>query len=1259
MHKRWTVAMLSVALMVVAATNVTRPVDRAEAAPPGTPLDCANWRYGPADEPASLPAEYDRNNYKRTSLRDTNPALANSPHNLCGQKGAALDLAWGLSQGDPGVTIAVLDSGIRWRDPGSMADLATKVMINLGEAKPSCYPAEPDGDCDHDGALDIDDFGAVTDRNGNGMADPEDLILDPAFSDGVDDDHNGYVDDIAGWDFLYGDNNPLDTVDFGHGTGEAKDSAAAANGTGEVGGCQQCRVLPVRVSDSFIADGGRFAAGVLFALDSGASVIQEALGALSNPQQAQQAIDAAYRRNVVVVASMADEASKHPNLPGALEHTMAVNSVRTKTSNPLGGGTVEGYLALNGCTNFGGRTFVSVPSNACSSEATGQSAGMVGLLLSYARSLGKTLTADEVMQIVRSTADDIDFSTPNSVDPANDFGTPTGSPLLDTVRYPSRAGWDATFGYGRINAYEMLKAVRDDVIPPEAMIDSPAWFGVLPITGTATVTGRVAAPRARSYDYRVEWAPGLQPPAYPATDTWTVAGSGTGLTSPLSGTLATLDLASIAAALPDGGHGAPVDTANQSRPDEERFAVRLRVVVTAHGGPTDGLQGEFQKQVFVHDDPDLVAGFPRSVPGASSSSPRFVDLLRDGRTELLLATSDGAIHAYLSDGSELPGFPVHADPAPWWPTGSATAQADGIAQPGGAFMVGAPAVGDVDGDGSLEVVDADLTGHVYVWSSTGARLATMSVNPAFSTDSVASQDGFNRTKPGFMAAPSLGDLDGDGTLEIVAGALDRHLYAWHADGTPVAGFPVLIVDPATVDAVDPTSHRVTFKASANAREGGELITTPTVADITGDGLPEIVIGAQEEYRETPNVGDGASVMGLLGAAGDPGNSRLYVVAGNGTLAAHPHPASANPDAGAYLPGWPAKVSMLSTELLPTIGNGVAMPAAVGDVVASNPGVEIVAASAAGTLYVFNSQGQSVYGSTAAGDVPLMWTAGLGLEDAGLFGANRNSNDLVASLVGFSGPVVGELRGGGQKEIASQTLGLTRFLDLLAPDLQLPNDDQVSAWDGTSRHTLAGFPQATADMAFFVAPAIADIDGDGANEVVSGNGVYTLTAFDADGQAPAGWPKLTGGWSIGTPAVGDWDGDGHNEVAQQRRDGVLLVWHTGGGAAPQWAAWGCDNYNSGACVDTSGAPTTTTTTTTTTTLPTQPSTTVAPTTPPTTSGVGGSSARPDDGGSHPGYLSVTGARIATVGGIAIVLVLLGLVLAAARRRGANDETETER
>jgi hypothetical protein len=81
--------------------------------------------------------------------------------------------------------------------------------------------------------------------------------------------------------------------------------------------------------------------------------------------------------------------------------------------------------------------------------------------------------------------------------------------------------------------------------------------------------------------------------------------------------------------------------------------------------------------------------------------------------------------------------------------------------------------------------------------------------------------------------------------------------------------------------------------------------------------------------------------------------------------------------------------------------------------------------------------------------------------------------------------------------------------------------------------------------------------------VAGNGVYSLSAVNALG-APRGWPKLTGGWLVGTPSFGDWDGDGRLEVAVVRRDGVLLAWHT---PTPehrvnQWPRFGHDLANTG-------------------------------------------------------------------------------------------------
>lgn len=1142
-----------------------------------TAPDCTADRY-PAVDPSSIPEEMRtsgaRKDYRFTSRRLA--ATASQRHQLCGSRGPGFDLAWGEEQGRNDVTIAVLDSGIEWRGPKGdgadadalLSDLAPKVALNAGELP---LPQNADGstaaehDLDGDGAvtiLDYRDDPRVSDRNDNGGLDPEDLILDPAFSDGVDTDDNGYVDDIAGWDFLFDDNDPLDDVTYGHGTGEAYDSVAAPDGKGRVGTCPHCLLVPVRVSDSFIAEGGRFGAGVLFALDSGADVIQEALGALNNPTQAQAAIDAAYRRGVPVVASMADEASKHPNLPAALDHTIAVNSV-TRSSGPLSDvvdalepfGMNDDVLALNGCTNYGGITWVAVPSGSCSSEATGLGAGLVGLVESAARRAGvgpraglrgargdNVLSTNEVAQLLRGTADDVDFATPYPGEAANDEGSDPG------LRYPTTPGWDATFGFGRVNAYEAVHAAAAGEIPPEADLVGPKWFDVLPVTGTLDIVGSAAATRSASYSYRVEWTTGLQPPPWPGVDTWHRVAAADRQTAPVDGRLATLDLASVAAALPDGASGA---SSTAGRPDEDRFAVRLRVVVT----DAEGRVGVAQRQVFVHDDPDLVAGYPARVDGAGASSPVFADL--DGAAteggsapadELIVATDEGEVHAYRADGSELPGFPVRTGVASWWHAGSRAATEDGIAPARDAIGVGAPVVADLDGDGRREIAVADTGGHVTVWSAEGTELMRASIDPAFSTQSAT--DSFNRAKRGFLASPAAADLDGDGTLELIAAAMDRHVYAWHLDGSAVEGFPVLVVDPARTEAVDPVTHRVTFNTD-DVKQGGELIVTPAVGDLTGDGRPEIVVGTQEQYQ------DSLDAFPALGLPGVSGTTRAYAIWGDGT--AHQRdgadPAPAHPDDQAYLPGWPVKLAMMKTEVLPTVGDGTNAQAAIGDVTGDGR-PEVLVASSAGPLYAISADGTSALPGLPGLLRPFDWIGSP-------FGSNADSRD--GGIVGgaFGGPSLGQLVAGGGREVVLPTIGLRRTLDQLLPNDQR-GDTQLMGWSGTGG-PLPGFPHLTRDLAFFITPAIADVDGDGRPEAVAGHGVSLLHAVDAAGKVAAGYPKLTGGWIVGTPGFGDLDGDGTAEMAITRRDGVLMVWHTKAPVASltDWPRFGHDGRNSGA------------------------------------------------------------------------------------------------
>src|SRR5437763_5319245 len=185
-----------------------------------------------------------------------------------------------------------------------MTDLRDKIHLNRGElptpqhdlsngqalmAGAKCNQYADAYDANGDGVFNLADYACDSRvatamssplRHGpNGFLTPEDLIV--AFSNGTDEDHNGFVDDIAGWNFVDDNNDPFDDVQYRHGTGEATDSTAEANNGGDLGSCPNCMVLPLRVGESFIADANRFAQAVVYGTDMGIDVVQEALGTLN------------------------------------------------------------------------------------------------------------------------------------------------------------------------------------------------------------------------------------------------------------------------------------------------------------------------------------------------------------------------------------------------------------------------------------------------------------------------------------------------------------------------------------------------------------------------------------------------------------------------------------------------------------------------------------------------------------------------------------------------------------------------------------------------------------------------------------------------------------------------------------------------------------------------------------------------------------------------------------------------------------------
>ncbi len=1118
---------------------------------------------------------------------DYDPTVENNPQELFGVKGAGTNHAWTVSTGRPDTVIAVLDSGIEW----DTRELADKVELNKGELPPPCDSTDPSScdstygdpnatwDLNGDHVFSVSDYAndprvrAVTDSTGRGYVVPEDLIR--AFSDGQDHDGNGYPNDIAGWDFYQHDNDPADDVTYGHGTGEAKDSSAQVTRS-SVSQCPNCRVLPLRVGDSFIADINKFAAAVVYATDNHADVVQEALGTLNHTSFAQQAVDYAYAHGVLVVASEADEAAGHHNYPAALNHTMVVNSV-THYVDPVQ--QPKTYLAINGCTNYGGYTWVSVESNSCSSDATGQSAGMAGLLYSAAQNAvesgalparpdGLPLSAEQAKQLFRLAAEDIDFSTPKPpFGPPNNFATT----LPDTVRYVTTAGWDQVTGWGRISADKLVDLVTDGKIPGEADITSPTGWSPLSTTGTVDVVGRVAgAPKAPDYTYDVEVAPGVQPPMASLPDTWTTVATGSG-TEPRTGTLATLDLAQVRAMI-DAAPPAYTPANDPTSPDlPEQDAFRVRVVVHVDGRP-DAVE---QRQYFSHADADLLARFPRNLD-ADMTGAAFADIDGDGTSEMIFGDGNGYVHAMKADGTEAKGWPVATERLTWLPTGGHNAYTTGAVSPDvhAPPLLGSPLVADLDGDGYPEVAVDDIEGTLHVYDHQGREVDGFPVhtNRAWSHDPGCQEPGqapdcdhwvqhhvrdhVNTVDKAFAAMPSAGDLDPSYPgLELVAGAMDGHVYAWHADGTPVAGWPVLPRDPAKVANVDPQSHLVTFKSGANAEYGKQIITTPTLADINGDGALEVLVNVDEEYTETPNwssrtpVADGLGYSGAVGS----GNTRTYALWADGTKHAG-NETIGNLGDNAYLPGWPVKIGMIETELLPDVGSGSDGSPVVAHAVAGSDTPQIATTSIGGPPYLLNADGTSVYGADPDGHYRTMSTV-----------EGKSAATDYPSIASLGGGALGRLGGtGSPMSFAMGATGLKRLLDVVLPDQQLGAEDHVDAWDTTTGTFEPGFPARMNDLQFFNTPAIADIDGSGRPSVLQGSAVYDLRAYQLGGTSPNGWPKFTGGWVTQTPAVGDLLGDGGLEVTIPTREGTLFVWKTAGSVCGdlEWPKFQHDLHNSG-------------------------------------------------------------------------------------------------
>src|SRR6187402_1232600 len=247
------------------------------------------------------------------------------------------DVAWNSAKGAPTVVVAVMDTGLDRTHP----DLAANTWTNPGEIA------------------------------GNSL----------------DDDANGYVDDVHGYDFAYDDGEPDDV--YGHGTSCAGIVAAAQdNGIGVTGVAPLCRLAGVKAAldSGYFYDSANVPA-LVYCADMGFEVVSMSFFSDEVTAAERDAIDYCWSQGTLPVAAAGNDDSVLPFYPGAYEHALAVAATSASDTKSwfsnwgtwvdvaapgeglstvtLGAGYTTGFAGTSGATphvaGLAGLLFAAVP----------------------------------------------------------------------------------------------------------------------------------------------------------------------------------------------------------------------------------------------------------------------------------------------------------------------------------------------------------------------------------------------------------------------------------------------------------------------------------------------------------------------------------------------------------------------------------------------------------------------------------------------------------------------------------------------------------------------------------------------------------------------------------------------------------------------------------------------------------------------------------------------------------------------------------
>ena len=172
------------------------------------------------------------------------------------------------------------------------------------------------------------------------------------------------------------------------------------------------------------------------------------------------------------------------------------------------------------------------------------------------------------------------------------------------------------------------------------------------------------------------------------------------------------------------------------------------------------------------------AGWPQVLNTGIETSPVVIDLDQDGENEVVATALDGYLYAWQKDGTMRNGFPVNLN-------GTLTS----------------PAVGDVNGDGKMEIAVGNRSNHFYLVGNNGNILVDKDI---------AAQ---------IWGTPTLADLDNNNQMEIIFGDFLGKLYVLNSDGSNYNGYPVDFS----------TTHRI--------------LSSVAIGDLNDDNNPDIIFGS--------------------------------------------------------------------------------------------------------------------------------------------------------------------------------------------------------------------------------------------------------------------------------------------------------------------------------------------------------------------------------------------------------------------------------